>query len=112
MSTQTYPRVETIVVPDDIKLEHTGSYATHRAHEILSDVGIGGLVPRSARLVVHPSDPYIFSLMFDATNTYSLPKDLDVRCSDKAERSKVERNLLATGHQEVPSRTLKTRGAK
>ncbi len=110
MSTTTFPRVETIVVPDDIVREHIGKYASARAHEILRDVGLGTLVPRSARLV--PQAERLYALVFDATEALRT-QTLDIRRTNQGELPAVEQREEVAVRDQGPAVTPSaSRGTK
>lgn len=59
-----FPRVETIVVPANVKPAFIGRYASFRASEILSDCGLS-CINRKSVLLRPTSDPRMFHLVFE-----------------------------------------------
>lgn len=106
-ATNTWPRVETIVVPNSIRTEHIGKYVSAKAHTILADIGLGAIVPRSARL--SPLGNHVYLLSFDAQTSYSLPKTLDLEGPDSTEPGDVEEvSEMAEGAEDRPFKRGKT----
>lgn len=64
MQSNYFPRVETIIVPRNVRTEFIGRYVSHRAAEILADVGLAGYNHKTVSIrTTH--DLRVFHLMFD-----------------------------------------------
>jgi hypothetical protein len=110
MSHQSFPRIETIVVPGVIEKKDIGRFASAIAHELLSDIGLGAFVPRSARLLP-TSDARVFNLAFDATSPVRMPESLAVFRVDGGELPEVASEGVAKGDQGKSGKAVAARGA-
>jgi hypothetical protein len=110
MSITTYPRVETIVVPDNVKREFIGRYASARASEILDATERGAIIPRSASL--RPIEARLYALTYDSTVSSTLPKEVDIFSTDGAELPEVVSDQVATRNQGGPGKLNSVRGSK
>ena len=86
MAINGYPRMFTIVVPDDIKLEHIGDYVSDMANKHIK--GAGSTVPGTARIA--PQLPKLFQLTYLTHVPYELPEALDIRIPNTRKPSAVE----------------------
>lgn len=111
MSATTFPRLETIAVPDSIKLEFIGKYVTTAATRILTEVGIGGVVPRTAR--IHPISDRLYGLSFETGTGYEVPKTLDISYSNQGEhRALEEGRQMSVGLKGGYSKTSSNKSVK
>ena len=69
-----YPRMATIVVPDNIRREHIGEFVSHRARQILDDLGASRVTGKSVGLETVSERLYI--LRYQSNAVFTLPKDL------------------------------------
>ena len=97
MSTNFYPRVETIVVPTNIPADDIGKYVSSRAGDILTELGIGAYHPRSVWL--KPVNERLFVLGFDShvVVKYVEPKKEELHTRDD---SRQEFSVVVEGASE------------
>lgn len=121
-----YPKVESIVVPGNIRADCIGKYVSQRASEFLQSV-VGGDVHRKS-LHLRPISERLWVLMYDDTQpapktdetqwqkesevSAPLSQTLQTKFLNPAGPSEVESLGMALRVEERPIKTNKPRGAK
>lgn len=85
MSVGMFPRIESIIVPDDIRRDCIGKYVSSEVTRIFTELGSISYNPKS--IVIKPLNERVFHVYFEATGPYVLPRTLDIR---EAKEEKVE----------------------
>lgn len=77
MFSNLYPRVETIIVPDNIRREFIGRVASYLAAEFLEGISDSQYNRKATRLV-STGDPRVFNLLFEGARVILNPSQLEV----------------------------------
>lgn len=120
MSLGYFPRIETIVVPSEVRDDCIGKYVSERVSFILTDLGSLTYNPKS--IFIKPVNERFFILCFEATGTYTVPRSLniykekpvekvvEVQRPDPEEQKPVEQDEVALRDKGRPSAFFRTMG--
>lgn len=94
----TYPRLETIVVPPDVREEYIGKYVTEQAAIIINEVGRATMNSKSISL--RPLNERLFLLSFETNVPFnSKAEGIQLRVPYEGERGAVEEVRVAEGNK-------------
>ena len=99
-----YPRIETIVVPADVRLEYIGKYVSEKAVNILEEVGRAVLNAKSVAL--RPISERLYILSFETNVPYnSAQEGLQLRTPNTPELPVVAEVRVAPQYKKGSSKT-------
>lgn len=119
-----YPRIHSIVVPYNVKMEYIGAYASFLASEyIMKHLGGEILLGSETHLLPHPHYPRLFLLTYQAATSARLPIGIYLNGDDDAlaegeTEQEVEEKVLHVGRLhatecrdvETKQSTVRTKG--